>query len=163
MAKSCGLVNLQLVQPIIEPVGDSRPNVEVFTELARRLGTDVSATLKTDPEAVMHVTVTMPDAVRDSLLRDGTATLLIPVAPVQFVDVHPRTQDGKVNLFPEALDRDGPAGLYVYQGDSTAETYPLVLLSPASDKTITSTLGELRTHLASLQVHPIDAEARDLG
>ena len=70
---------------------------------------------------------------------------------------------GKVDLFPEALDRDAPAGLYVYQGDSPAETYPLVLLSPVSDKTITSTLGKLRPCLASLQVHPIDAEARDLG
>ena len=163
VAKSYGLVNLQLVQPIIEPVGDSRPNVEVFAELARRLGTDVSATPETDPEAVMHVTATIPDAVRDSLLRDGAATSSIPVPPVQFVDVHPWTRDGKVDLFPEALDREAPAGLYVYQGDSSAETYPLVLLSPASDKTITSTLGELRPRLASLQVHPIDSEAWDLS
>ena len=163
VAKSYGLVNLQLVQPVIAPVGDSRPNVEVFSELARRLGTDVSAMFETDPEAVMQVTATMPDAVRDSLLQDGVATPSIPVAPVQFVDIHPRTRDGKVDLFPDALDREAPAGLYVYQGESSAETYPLVLLSPASDKTISSTLGELRPRLASLQVHPIDAKTRDLS
>ena len=163
VARSYGLVNLQLVQPIIEPIGDSRPNVEVFAELARRVGVEVSPTLATDAEAVMHVTTAMPDAVRDSLLKNGMATPSIPAAPVQFVDVFPRTPDGKIDLFPEALDREAPSGLYTYQGDSPAELYPLVMLSPASDKTITSTLGELRPRLASLQIHPADAELRNLS
>ena len=163
VAPSYGLVNLQLVQPIIEPIGDSRPNVEVFAELARRVGVEVSPTLATNAEAVMHVTTAMPDAVRDSLLKNGTATPSIPAAPVQFVDVFPRTPDGKIDLFPEALDREAPSGLYTYQGDSPAELYPLVMLSPASDKTITSTLGELRPRLASLQIHPVDAELRNLS
>ena len=49
------------------------------------------------------------------------------------------------------------------QGDGPDQTYPLVLLSPASEKTVTSTLGELRTRVAALQIHPYDASARDLG
>jgi anaerobic selenocysteine-containing dehydrogenase len=36
-------------------------------------------------------------------------------------------------------------------------------VSPASDKTTNSTLGELRTRLAHLQIHPDDAESRDLA
>ena len=36
-------------------------------------------------------------------------------------------------------------------------------MSPASDKTTNSTLGELRTRLARLQIHPDDAESRDLS
>ena len=163
IAKSYGTVNLQLVQPIIEPVGDSRPNVEVFADLARRLGIEVSATLGTDPEAVMHVTATMPNAIRESLMQNGSATPPIPVAPVQFVDVFPQTHDGKIDLFPSTLERDAPLGLYTYRGDLPADTYPLMLLSPASEKTINSTLGELRPRLASLQIHPTDAEARGLN
>ena len=163
IARSYGLVNLQLVQPIIEPVGDSRPNVEVFTELARRLGLEVSTSLETDPEALMHVTDALPADTRHSLLQKGTATPPVPSLPVQFVDVFPRTPDGKVDLFPDDLRSETTVHLYTYQGDSSARTYPLVLLSPASEKTITSTLGELRTRTASLQIHPDDANARDLS
>ena len=36
-------------------------------------------------------------------------------------------------------------------------------MSPASDKTVTSTLGELRARWASLQIHPTDAGRRNLS
>ena len=45
-------------------------------------------------------------------------------------------------------------GLYGYQPDPATERYPLALISPASEKTITSTLGELRERAAVLQMHP---------
>ena len=163
IARSYGAVNLQLVQPVIEPVGDSRPNVEVFAALAARLGLPGGGAPETDPEALMHVTGAMPEPVRESLLQRGTAEPPCPARPVQFGDVFPRTADGRVDLFPETLERCAPAGLYVYRGEAPAEDHPLVLLSPASEKTITSTLGELRPRLAALQIHPRDAAARDLA
>ncbi len=163
IARSYGAVNLQLVQPVIEPVGESRPNVEVFAALAARLGLPAGGAPETDPEALMHVTGTMPEPVSESLLGRGSAEPACPVRPVQFGDVFPRTPDGKVDLFPEALERCAPQGLYAYRGDDPAEDHPLVLLSPASEKTITSTLGELRPRLAALQIHPRDAAARDLA
>lgn len=162
LARSYGSVNLQLVQPAIEPVGDSKPNVEVFAELAERLGIEISPSLTTDPEAVLHVANAMPDSVRDSLLQQGIAAPLVPERPIQFIDVFPRTPDGKVDLFPTALDESAPTGLYTFQGEGPEQTYPLVLLSPASEKTVTSTLGELRARLATLQIHPHDAASRDL-
>ena len=61
-----------------------------------------------------------------------------------------------------AGDRIGPEGLYAYRGEPSAEQYPLVLIPPASEKTITSTLGELRTRPAALRIHPHDAKRRDL-
>jgi anaerobic selenocysteine-containing dehydrogenase len=66
-------------------------------------------------------------------------------------------------LFPEALDRAAPAGLYGYQPDPATERYPLALISPASEKTISSTLGELRERPAVLQMNPEDAKARGLA
>jgi anaerobic selenocysteine-containing dehydrogenase len=163
VAPAYGPISLQLVQPVIEPVGDSRPNVEVFGDLAKRLGIEVSPLLQTDPEAVMHVAAALPDSVRDSLAVSGIATPECPTLPIQFVDVFPRTPDRKIDLFPDALDSEAPAGIYAYQGETAAETYPLVLLSPATSKTITSTLGELRTRIASIEMHPHDANARDLN
>ena len=161
IARSYGAVNLQLVQPVIEPVGDSRPNVELFSALARRLGVELSASLGTDAEALLHVTGALPAPLRDSLLQDGTAAGTAPRQPVQFGDVSPRTPDGKVDLFPAALDAGAPDGLYTYR-DGKAGAGSLILLSPASGKTINSTLGELRPRSAALQIHPHDAAARDL-
>ena len=163
IAKAYGPISLQLVQPVIEPVGDSRPNVEVFADLARRLGIEVSPSFHGDPEAVMHVAAALPDSVRDSLMQSGVAEPECPVLPIQFVDVFPRTTDAKIDLFPNELESEAPAGIYVYQGETAADTYPLVLLSPATSKTITSTLGELRGGLASLEMHPRDASSRDLS
>jgi anaerobic selenocysteine-containing dehydrogenase len=84
------------------------------------------------------------------------------VAPVQFVDVFPNTPDRKVDLFPEALERSAAAGLYRYQIDPATNQYPLALISPASEWTISSTLGELLRTDVKLLMHPADAVARGL-
>ena len=163
VARSYGLGNLQLVQPVIDAVADARPNVEVFSDLAVRVGIDVSPGLRSDPEALMHVAKALPDELRDALLTTGLAEDARVATPIQFVDVFPRTSDRKVDLFPEALEREAPEGLYRFRADPANDAYPLALVSPATDKTITSTLGELRPRLASLQIHPDDAALRDLS
>jgi anaerobic selenocysteine-containing dehydrogenase len=84
-------------------------------------------------------------------------------APVQFVDVFPNTPDRKVDLFSAALEASAPAGLYRFQPDPATERYPLALISPASERTISSTLGELPRPDVKLLMHPDDATARGLG
>jgi anaerobic selenocysteine-containing dehydrogenase len=97
------------------------------------------------------------------LLQSGSVTPPHGGAPVQFVDVFPLTPDAKIDLFPEALDRQAPSGLYGYQPDPATERYPLALISPASEKTVSSTLGELRERAAVLQMNPRDAAERGLS
>jgi len=82
---------------------------------------------------------------------------------VQFEDVFPNTPDGKANLFPEALEQEAPLGLYTFQPDPSSERYPLALISPASDRTISSTLGELPRTDVKLLMHPADASARGIS
>jgi anaerobic selenocysteine-containing dehydrogenase len=96
------------------------------------------------------------------LMERGTATPPHDGAPVQFVDVFPLTADRRVHLFPEDIAGDAPAGLYGYQPDPATERYPLALISPATEKTISSTLGELRERAAMLHIHPADAEPRGI-
>jgi anaerobic selenocysteine-containing dehydrogenase len=79
------------------------------------------------------------------------------------VDVFPRTADRKVDLFPAALDASAPLGLYRYQPDPATTRYPLALISPASDRTISSTLGELPRTDVKLTMHPDDASTRGLA
>jgi len=84
-------------------------------------------------------------------------------APIQFVDVFPNTPDRKVHLFPADLEASAPMGLYRFQPDPQTDRYPLALISPASDRTISSTLGELPRPDVKLTMHPADAEARGLA
>ena len=163
VAKSYGLSTLQLVRPAIDAVGHARPNVEVFAELAARLELDAGQDPATDAEALLHLAGAFPHDIRRDLMNTGIVTGVADGTPIQFVDVCPRTPDGKVQLFPEELERASPEGLYRYRQDPATSEYPLTLISPATEKTISSTLGELRTRIASLQMHPDDAGARGLS
>jgi anaerobic selenocysteine-containing dehydrogenase len=163
IVQSYGLSTMQLAKPAIDAVGEARSNVEVFADLARRLGLAESADHATDVEALLEVTGTMPAEVAGSLMDAGIVTDPAGGAPIQFVDVTPRTPDGKVHLFPDALEPQTPSGLYRYQEDPATDDYPLSLISPATEKTINSSLGELRRGPASLHMHPADAEPRGLS
>ena len=163
LALSYGHGAVQLVQPVIEPAGESRPNVEVFAELAARLGIEIDELRQGDVGTLMHVAGALPDNAGEELLSRGITRGSAPAAPVQFADVFPRTPDGRVDLLPAALEQSAPFGLYRFRPEPAPGRYPLALISPASDKTVSSTLGELRTRQARLQIHPRDAEARDLS
>ena len=158
IAKAYGPIALQLVRPVIEPVGEARPNVEVFSELAGRLGVGDA---EEETDTLMRIASKLGAPGQD-LLERGSAAPPHGGAPIQFVDVFPLTPDRKVHLFSEALDATAPAGLYGFQPDPATAEYPLALISPASEKTVSSTLAELRERAAMLQMHPSDAEARGL-
>ena len=53
--------------------------------------------------------------------------------------------------------------MYRYQPDPATDRYPLALISPSSDHTISSTLGELARTDVKLLMHPDDAAARGLA
>jgi anaerobic selenocysteine-containing dehydrogenase len=71
----------------------------------------------------------------------------------------PGTPDRRMRLAPPEL---GPR-TYAYREETGDARFPLALLSPASDKTINSVLGELVREEARLAIHPADARARAIG
>jgi anaerobic selenocysteine-containing dehydrogenase len=160
--RSYGGHAMQLIKPVIEPVGESRPNVDVFSELEVRLGLSEGPT-EDEAEALLHVARHLPGDTGEIVLGDGVALAPGGNRPVQFVDVTPLTSDGKVHLFPADVATLAPGGLYSYQEDPATGDHPLALISPASEKTISSTLGELRTRPAALHMHTSDAAARGLA
>jgi anaerobic selenocysteine-containing dehydrogenase len=164
IAKGYGAPNLHMVKPVIDVVGESRPNVEVFGELMERLDLrSPGEATETEAEVLLRAASSLPDGMRERLMGGEPVTPPAGATPVQFVDVFPRTHDRRVDLFPDACDREAPKGLYVYQEDPASDQYPLALVSPASDKTISSTLGELRSAPARLYMHDADAAARALA
>ncbi len=160
IAKGYGPLSLQLVRPVIEPVGEARPNPEVFSELAARLGVGEA---EEEIDTLLRIVGRMPPQVGGELMERGAATPPFGGHPVQFVDVFPLTADRKIDLFPAALEKEAPAGLYAFQPDPATERYPLALISPASEKTVSSMLGELRERAAALHMHPSDAAERGLA
>ena len=165
IARGYGALVLQEMKPVIAPVGESRPNHEVFGELCRRAG----VAREGDPESAVDLTREILNAsptgaaIRESLATRGIAFPDGNPAPIQFVDTFPRTPDGKVHFVPEELDAEAPHGLYHFQPDPATERFPLALISPASDRTISSTLGELRREAVSLELSPEDAKARGIS
>jgi len=160
LARGYGSMSLRLARPVIEPVGEARSNAEVFSELLERLDVQEPGDPKGELEEMLDVMGRMPVEFAAELQEHGSATPAHDGRPVQFVDVFPLTPDGRVNLFPEALAASAPAGLYGYQPDPATSDYPLALISPASERTISSMLSELPRPEVRLLMHPDDAAAR---
>jgi anaerobic selenocysteine-containing dehydrogenase len=136
---------LQWSEPVIPPVGDARSNHAVLQDLARRLG--VADEVGEDALAA-EILANIPSAPDfDTLRRDRVAAL---PRPVQFVDAFPSS--GRVALSPPPTHRPPPCDADL----------PLILISPATPRAISSTLyaGE---RSAALELSPADAAARGIA
>ena len=163
LARAYGPIALRLGKPVVEPAGEARSNAEVFGDLLRQLELDDPADPSGELEEMLDVLSRLPASIGEAIREQGAATPPHGGRPVQFVDVWPQTADGKADLFPADLDAEAPAGLYAFQPDPATPDYPLALISPASERTISSTLGELPRPGVRLLMHPEDAAARALA
>ncbi len=162
LVKSYGSLLIHQSAPAIAPVGESRPNYQVFGELCDRLGLSRPG----DPRNAEELTAALfagAPRVRRDLDRGGVALPDCGANPVQFVDVFPRTPDCRIDLVPAELDSEAPGGLYAYREPQASVRFPLTLISPASSRTISSTLGELHRKLVAVEMHPVDAAERGLA
>jgi len=165
VVKSYGSFVLQRIKPVIPPVGEARPNEDVFRDLAALMGFE-EPEFREDARALAERAVA---SVRGPLagpvdLERLDAEGLVPFdfpgsSPVQFVTAFPHTSDQRIHLAPPEL---GPY-VYAYRDALPDPLHPLALISPASDKTINSVLGELVKDEAHLVIHPDDARARAIG
>lgn len=158
---------LQRAEAVIPPVGESQPNTEIFRRLAARFGFSDPAFGASDAEL-------MDDALNlDDPRMQGIRASQVPLdralkmefsgeEPVLFQNVSPRTPSGKVELESATLDARYGAALPAYR--PLTSLYPLTLITPASDKRITSTFGGLAVNDSTpvLEMNPADAAAREL-
>ena len=158
---------LQRAEPVIPPQGEALPNTEIFRRLAARFGF-------TDPifrasDAELMDDALDPDDRRLAGVRPSTlptdralAMTIDGEDAVMFGNVFPKTPSGKVELASTYLEQKYGARLPSWR--PVESRYPLALISPASDRRITSTFGGL--HVGDgpppLEMHPDDARARGL-
>ena len=100
IARGYGNYALQLVKPVIEPVGESRPNVVVFGELAARLGVGIE---EDETDTLLRVAAGLPESIAPGVMEQRAVAPPSGARPVQMVDVLPRTPDEKIHLYPESL------------------------------------------------------------
>jgi anaerobic selenocysteine-containing dehydrogenase len=158
---------LQRAEPVLPPQGDSLPNTEIFRRLAARFGFRDPIFTATDAD-LMDDAVN-PDDSRLGGVRPSRLPLdrALPMTvggddAVLFGNVVPATPSGKVELVSSYLARKYGQPLPTYR--PLASLYPLALITPASDKRITSTFGGLAASAATppLEMNPVDARARGL-
>src|SRR5471032_1654210 len=161
-AKGYGSITLDLARPVVDVVGEARTNADVFGALATRLGLLRDEEPKDELDLMVRVLNELPGSIGAEIGAGRMATPPCGPAPIQFVDVFPNTPDRKVHLFEAALEASAPMGLYRFQPDPATDRFPLTLISPASERTISSTLGELPRPDVKLLMSPDDARARGL-
>ncbi|MGA2777636.1 MAG: molybdopterin-dependent oxidoreductase [Steroidobacteraceae bacterium] len=159
---------LQRAEPVIPPVAESLPNTEIFRRLAAQFGLLDPAFRESDAE-LMDAAVNLDDS-----RMQGVRASRIPLdraikmefegdEPVLFHNVTPKTPSGKVELESATLGARYGASLPRYRPLSSS--YPLTLITPASDQRITSTFGGLAASNDAplLDMNPADAAARGLA
>ena len=162
IARGYGPISLQLGKPVVEARGEARSNADVFGELMERLDLRSEQDPSGELEEMLDVLAKLPESIGSDLRDRGAATPPHNGRPIQFRDVWPLTPNRKADLFPERLDAEAPAGLYGYQPDPGTAEFPLALISPASERTVSSTLAELPRPDVHLLMNPDDATARGL-
>ena len=162
---------LQRAEPVIAPLGESLPNTEIFRRLAARFGFTDACFTATDAE-LMDAAIDVADP-----RLNGIAPSRIPTdralqmkskdgrTLVLFETVMPATPSGRIELRSETLAKrwGAHALLPAYREREASE--PLMLISPASDRRISSTLGGLKASRKTpkLLMHPRDAASRHLA
>jgi anaerobic selenocysteine-containing dehydrogenase len=158
---------LQRAEAVIPPVGESLPNTEIFRRLAARFGFSDPAFTASDAElmdAAMNADDPRLQGQRPSELPIDSALKMQfgGAEPVLCDTVQPRTPSGRIELESETLRARHGAALPSYR--PVQSSYPLALITPASDRRITSTFGGLAASngTPALEMHPDDATVRGL-
>ena len=135
IASSYGSYVVQPMPAVIDRVGESRTNAEMWAALGDRLGVEG---LDPDPH-IMMAAITTPRPLDEP--RPEATT-------IQMVHTFPGHADGRFHLVPPIFVR------------APITAFPLTLLSPASNKFINSIFGERHHEAPTIQIHPVDATAR---
>jgi anaerobic selenocysteine-containing dehydrogenase len=162
----------------IAPLGEAKPNTEIFRLLAARMGFDDPCFRDSDDQiAAQAFDATHPRAINvdwDSLKRKGWQKLAMPDAP--FAEGGFPTPSGKCEFYSATMLADGldplPAYIPPYESVVTnpalAAKYPLAMISPPARNFLNSTFVNVTSLRATegephLDMHPLDSAARGIG
>jgi anaerobic selenocysteine-containing dehydrogenase len=177
--KAYGHLYLLVNNPAIEPIGEAKPNSEVFRLLAERIGFTDDCFKETDEEiarqAIAYDHPRMQGIDFDQLKERGWARLNVPESYAPFAEGNFPTPSGKCEFFSETLAKQGidPLPTFIPPRESAqtapelASKYPLAIISPPAHSFLNSSFANLPSFVKAekepfLDIHPIDAAAREI-
>jgi len=164
----------------IAPLGEAKPNTELFRLLAARMAFADPCFVDTDEDIARNAFLTAHPRGQgldwDSLKAKGWQRLSVPSPFAPFAEGGFPTPSGKCEFYSESLARQGldplptftPPRESVASNPELARRYPLALLSPPARNALNSTFANLPVFLDAektpwLDLHPIDAAARQIA
>ena len=164
---SYGHTDALLNRPAIAPLGEAKPNTQIFRELAARMGLN-DPCFQDDDETLCRMAY--GDAVDyNTLLAQGFATLKLADAP--FAHGGFPTPSGKCEFVSERLAARGhdplPDYLPNYEVPTGVGPYPLAMISPPARNFLNSTFVNVKSLRdiegePILEIHADDAAARQI-
>jgi anaerobic selenocysteine-containing dehydrogenase len=178
--KSYGHLYVLANSPAIEPLGESRRNIEVFRQLARRMGFTERCFDDSDEDVARQALRSASPSMRgiewESLKEAGWRRLAVPERFAPFAQGGFPTPSGKCELYSETAAKMGLDPLPTYTpphenalaNPERAKRYPLAFISPPCRNFLNSSFANLPFALASekaprLDIHPEDARARGIA
>lgn len=164
---SYGHTDVLLNRPSIAPLGQAKPNTEIFRLLAARMGFTEPCFADDDLSLCRQ---TYGDSVDfEALLRDGFVHLPWPDAP--FANGGFPTPSGKCEFSSPRLAAAGldplPDYLPNYERPAPGSRYPLAMISPPGRNALNSSFVNVQslhpTPGPVLEIHPVDAVARGIA
>jgi len=165
-------------QPAIAPVGESKPNAEVFRLLAKRMGFTDACFDDSDEDMCRQALESSNPALKgitwEGLKASGWQRLAVPDAP--FANGGFPTPSGRCEFYSESAARQGldplPAYVPPYEGPTSnrelAKRYPLAFVSPPNRHFLNSSFANLEfarkeAGEPALEMHPDDAGPRGIA
>ncbi|MGH7654468.1 MAG: molybdopterin-containing oxidoreductase family protein [Gemmatimonadaceae bacterium] len=174
-----GHLYVTLNRPAIAPMGEAKPNSEIFRLLAARMGL-THAALQDDDVSLIRQALDSPHEhmkgmTFDTLMATGWARLNVPVPHVPFAEGGFPTPSGKCEFVSERLRQMGldplptftPPYEFPESVPALAARYPLTLISSPRHQFLNSTFVNVtslrRNAEPEIMVHPADAARRDIA
>jgi anaerobic selenocysteine-containing dehydrogenase len=184
---SYGHLYVEVNEPAIAPLGEAKPNTEIFRLLARRMGFEPELFDVSDEQLIAE-SLRAPAAGRrfpprdgfagvdfERLRREGPVRVNVPANFAPFAEGGFDTPSGKCELYSESLAKRGldPLPTYTppYEDPQTrpdlAKRFPLQMITPPVPTFINSTfvnIAYLRKAAGepTVEIHPIDAASRSI-
>lgn len=176
--KSFGHLYVQLAEPVVEPVGQSRSNWQVIRLLARAMGLRDPHFSKDEPALIREVLASGDPSLAgisyERLRQERSVRLNVGRPYLPFADGAP-TSSGKVEFLSETLTRQGLPALPTWEplvegpeNEALARRYPLQCIVPPNRFFLNSSFSQSdllrrRQRGPSVLLNPEDARSRGIA
>ncbi len=174
-----GHLYASLNRPAVEPLGECKPNSEIFRMLAREMGLQEPALADDDLELIRQALDSPHERMRgvtfERLLKDGWARLNVPRPYLPYAEGGFPTPSGKCEFYSERMKEMGldpvpdftPPYEFPELVPELAERFPLALISSPRHQFLNSTFVNLESLRRSAEpecvLHPADAAQRGIS